>query len=96
MAVLDRFHTEEEASTRQRCRQQTHQRPLVAKLCTANGPCHRQATYQQNDRVERSEGGVEVVVGIHENLRVPTSKDGVGDEQAAKKQYFRDQKKPHT
>ena len=68
--------------------------PLV-QLSTTHTQGHRQAAEQQDDRVDRTQRRIQKVMPVVEHLGVIPPVHGVGAEQAAEEQDFRQQERPH-
>jgi hypothetical protein len=68
---------------------------MLAKLCCANCPSHRQGAEQQHAGVDRTKLLVQKRAAKLEDLRIAVSIQRVRTKHAAEKENFRNEKQPH-
>jgi hypothetical protein len=92
---LEIFNSEEEEPEENGGGQKNLRKPLIPFLEAGNGESHGQAAGDEEERIERSEGAIQLSSSQMKIHRILEPVDRIENEQSSKEKHFRKEEKPH-
>ena len=94
--VFDVLDAQKIKAEEERQAEKDRQLPFLVRLRAIHRNRHRATAQDENHRIDRAPGCVEVLAAEGEKFRAIPSKNRIQTEQPSEQQHFRTQKQPHA